>query len=65
MALIVTPPSPRPSWAVQVKGTVLNTKYDIGAKVWTVGATWDGTLAKKAVTQKVTFSNKDRKVAGK
>jgi len=48
----------------KVKGTVLNTKYDLGAKVWTVGATWDGKLANKAVTQKVTFSNKDKKVAG-
>lgn len=48
----------------RVKGTTLNTKYEAGPKVYTVGATWDGKVANKAVTQKVTFSNKDNKVAG-
>lgn len=52
------------SRSCQVKGTVLNTKYDLGAKVWTLGATWDGKVANKPVTQKVTFSNKDKKAAG-
>jgi hypothetical protein len=49
----------------KVKGTTLNTKYEAGPKLYTVGATWEGKIANKAVTQKITFSNKDKKVAGK
>ncbi|GFR48407.1 hypothetical protein Agub_g10301 [Astrephomene gubernaculifera] len=48
----------------QVKGTTLNTKYDLGTKKYQVGATWEGSLAKKATTVKLWYGNKDNKVAG-
>ncbi len=48
----------------KIKGTVLNTKYDLGTKKWQAGATWDGTVANKASTVKLWYSNKDSKVAG-
>lgn len=47
-----------------VKGVTVNTKYELGPKKYTVGATWDGKVTNRATTVKATYSNKDNKVAG-
>ena len=47
-----------------IKGVTVNTKYELGPKKYTVGATWDGKVTSRATTVKATYSNKDNKLAG-
>lgn len=46
------------------KGVTVNTKYELGTKKYTLGATWDGKLGGKASTLKGFYTNKDSKFAG-
>lgn len=50
-------------WAAN-KSVAVNTKYELGSRKYTVGATLDQKLAGKATTLKLSYSNKDKLVAG-